>query len=277
MAQRAFIVRPFGEKKFGKDQVPVNFDDVEKALIEPALKDLNIEGRTTAEILESGNIRYDMFQRLLVSDLVIADLTVHNANVFYELGIRHALRDKRTFLIYSQVGEEKLPFDLQTDRYLAYDYKAPEKSLPAFIAGLRRTLASEENDSPVFRLLPALRTQDPGRFIVVPEEYREEVEEAEKKRRAGLLALMSAETAGLLWEREGVRLCARAQCQANFLLDAKVSWERVLRFDERDWEANLELGAIYQAFGELDNARPGEPVRLTVTASPRVAPDYPAG
>src|SRR6476646_1750684 len=144
---RAFIVRPFGEKKFGKDQLLVNFDEIEKSLIDPALKYLNIDGRTTAEILESGNIRDDMFQLLVAADLVIADLTVHNANVFYELGVRHALREKRTFLIYSQIGEEKVPFDLQTDRYLAYDHKEPGKSLPAFIAGLRRTLASDDKDS----------------------------------------------------------------------------------------------------------------------------------
>jgi tetratricopeptide (TPR) repeat protein len=251
---RAFIVRPFGEKKFGKDQVAVNFDDVEKALIEPALKDLNIEGRTTAEILESGNIRNDMFQRLLVSDLVIADLTVHNANVFYELGIRHAFREKRTFLIYSRIGEEKLPFDLQTDRYLAYDHKEPEKSLPAFIAGLRRTLASDDKDSPVFRLLPELRSQDPGRFMVVPQDFRDEIQHAQDRGYAGMLALMAAEVAGLLWEREGLRLAARAQCRSNFLSVAKDTRERVLRIDENDWEANLELGSIYQTLGELDKS-----------------------
>jgi hypothetical protein len=251
VAGRAFIVRPFGEKKFGKDQVVVNFDDVEKDLIEPALRDLNIEGRTTAEILESGNIRNDMFQRLLVSDLVIADLTVHNANVFYELGIRHALRDKRTFLIYSRIGDEKLPFDLQTDRYLAYDHKEPKKSLPAFVAGLRRTLASDDKDSPIFRLLPALRSQDPGRFMVVPRDFREEVEQAENQKSAGLLALMAAEVTGLLWEREGLRLCARAQCRSNFLHAGRDTWTRVLRLDETDWEANLELGSLHQRLGDL--------------------------
>lgn len=251
---RAFIVRPFGEKKFGKDQVAVNFDNVERALIDPALKDLNIEGRTTAEILESGNIRTDMFQRLLVSDLVIADLTVHNANVFYELGIRHALREKRTFLIYSRIGDENVPFDLQTDRYLAYDHKAPEKSLPALIAGLRRTLASDDMDSPLFLLLPALRSQDPSRFLVVPQDFREESQQAGDRGLAGMLQLMRTEVAGLLWEREGLRLIARAQSRANLSSEAKDTWERLLRIDDRDWEANLELGSIYHTLGELDKS-----------------------
>ena len=31
--------------------------------------------------------------------VVVADVTVHNANVFYELGIRHALRKRRSVMI----------------------------------------------------------------------------------------------------------------------------------------------------------------------------------
>ena len=50
-----------------------------------------------------------MFQKLLTADLVIADISIHNANVFYELGIRHAFREKSTLLIRSN-GDEH-PFD----------------------------------------------------------------------------------------------------------------------------------------------------------------------
>jgi hypothetical protein len=126
-------VRPFGEKKVGKDQVTVNFDDVEKKLIQPALSDLKIAGSTTAEILESGNIRHSMYQLLLLAELVIADLSIDNANVFYELGIRHALREKRTFLLNSRPANEPMPFDVLTDRYLAYDHTKPEASRAALV------------------------------------------------------------------------------------------------------------------------------------------------
>lgn len=88
---KAFIVRPFGEKN------GINFDRVERELINPALKALDIPGGTTGLITYAGNIRTDMFEQLLVADLVIADISIHNANVFYELGVRHGLRDKRTF------------------------------------------------------------------------------------------------------------------------------------------------------------------------------------
>jgi hypothetical protein len=50
-------------------------------------------------VIDAGNIRSDMFALILEADIVICDITVHNANVFYELGIRHALRKKHTVLI----------------------------------------------------------------------------------------------------------------------------------------------------------------------------------
>src|SRR4051794_4441218 len=112
---RAFIIRPFGVKQGTKGQA-IDFDQVAQKLIDPALTRLGVTGRDTIEILKQGNIRIDMFQRLLTADLVVADLSIHNANVFYELGIRHALRGKRTFLLRS--AQDAYPFDLQTDRYL---------------------------------------------------------------------------------------------------------------------------------------------------------------
>ena len=66
---------------------------MQKQLITPALIALDIQGGTTEPFLHAGNIRTDMFQQLLVAD------AIHNANAFYELGIRHALQPKRTFLL----------------------------------------------------------------------------------------------------------------------------------------------------------------------------------
>ena len=63
---------------------------VHQELIKPALEANDLAGDTTGEIVEAGNIREDMFQLILEADLVVCDITVHNANVFYELGIRHA-------------------------------------------------------------------------------------------------------------------------------------------------------------------------------------------
>src|ERR1022692_1441572 len=93
MGRKAFIVRPFGTKS------GIDFESVQQQLITPALAACDIEGGTTEPFLEAGNIRADMFQQLLVADIVVADISIHNANVFYELGVRHALQPQKTMLL----------------------------------------------------------------------------------------------------------------------------------------------------------------------------------
>src|SRR4051812_24141721 len=110
--KRAVLIRPF------RTQEGIDFERTESELINPVLDELKITGRTTGEIVAAGNIRGDKFERLLLADLVIADISIHNANVYYELGIRHALRDRMTVLIRARAAE--VPFDLRTDRYVEY-------------------------------------------------------------------------------------------------------------------------------------------------------------
>src|SRR4026208_2482186 len=131
-----FIVRPFGNKN------GIDFDKIETDLIRPAMQQAGLTGGTTGEFLQQGNIRTEMFEQLLIADLVIADISIHNANVFYELGIRHALRDKRTFLIKSKQDNSPdidVPFDLKTDRYLSYDANNPGGAVDLLAAALKVT------------------------------------------------------------------------------------------------------------------------------------------
>ena len=114
---RVFVIRPFEMKKDSSGKV-LDFERAHNELIDPALKATHLSGATTGEIVEAGNIREDMFSLILEADLVICDITIHNANVFYELGIRHALRKKRTILIKGGTTADGTPFDLLTDRYL---------------------------------------------------------------------------------------------------------------------------------------------------------------
>src|SRR6201991_2291492 len=146
---KVFIVRPFGSsrmvlKEEGDSYVKVsfNFDRVETDLIRPAMRQLKLSGGTTGEVFAAGSIREDMFSSLLLEDLVIADITIHNANVFYELGIRHALRDKHTFLIRytdKDLPPDEIPFDLKTDRYLTYPRTDPKSKLDELIKALEAT------------------------------------------------------------------------------------------------------------------------------------------
>ncbi len=248
----AFIIRPFGIKK------GIDFDRVERELIAPALEGHRLIGRTTGDMLKQGNIRTEMFRRLLTADVVIVDVSISNANVFYELGIRHALRNKRTFMIRGSsdaMPTDEVPFDLRTDRYLSYEVENPAVALDRLREGLRQTLLSEDKDSPVFQLLPELNEQDKARFLAVPVDFQDEVERAIKREKnryqRGDLKLLQTEVRGFEWEVEGLRVVGRAQFRKKAHEDAYVTWGAVLENDPNDKEANTRLGNIYQRLGEL--------------------------
>src|SRR5215469_5958031 len=169
---RAFIIRPFGVKP-DRNGNPIDFDSVERDLVDPVLKELGFEGRTTQDIAKAGNIREDMFRLLVTADLAIADISIHNANVFYELGIRHALRDKRTFLLRCRADDPV--FDLQGERYLTYDRTNPGAAVPWLVEAIRQTRDADQKDSPVFTLLPQLRVQSRSVFLTVPSDFSEDV------------------------------------------------------------------------------------------------------
>ena len=260
--RRAFIIRPFNartvtikETKNGKESqrsVTIDFARVDRELIQPALRSLGIEGATTEEILQQNNIRIDMFQGLVAADLVIADITLNNANVFYELGIRHAVRDKATILIRCQEpGLEKVPFDLQTDRYLTYDKDNPAAKIAALTQALRGTFAAAGPDSPVFQLLPALEGEDPDKFVPVPAAFKDAVERAENDRSRGDLELLGEEVRGLAWEVPGMRVVGRAQWNIEAWEGARSTWNSVLELRPGDLEANLLLPTIHQRLKQL--------------------------
>ena len=237
-----FIVRPFGTKN------GIDFDRVERELIRPAMGQAGFTGGTTGEFLEQGNIRTNMFEELLIADLVVADISIHNANVFYELGIRHALRDKRTFLIKSK-GDE-VPFDLKTDRYLAYDATNPAKCVETLTQALKATWNSPKRDSPVFQLMPALEPVDHNRLLIVPMDFREDIERAASAKECGDLQLLSAELDGFAWKTAGLRIIGNEQFKLNDIKGAKVTWEAVRDYDDIDLDANKTLGTVYQKLGD---------------------------
>jgi len=247
-----FIVTPFGLKN------GIDFSRIEQELIQPALQAVGFTGGTTGEIIKQGNIRTDMFQKLLVADLVIADISIHNANAFYELGARHAFREKHTVLIRcgrkSLPPEAKLdevPFDVKTDRYFEYDLNDLIGSCAKLIEVLKSTIASQDRDSPIFQLLPKLEEYDPEVFLAVPLDFREAVQCAAAAGQEGDLSLLGAEAVSFEWAIAGLRLVGNTLFQMKRLQLSRVVWERVRERNPQDLEANLFLGTIYQRLGDL--------------------------
>ena len=253
-----FIVRPFGVKKVlkeNKEAVPaaveIDFEKVQQELIEPALQALHLDGGTTGKIFEAGDIREDMFSLLLQADLVIADITIHNANAFYELGIRHALRDRKTILIKSP-GLSDTPFDILGYRYLSYDHVVPAASLQELVQMIRETDNTSRIDSPVFKVLPELKAQDYEKFIVVPEGFAEEVRIARESSQLGKLSLLAYEAEDFSWAIPGLRMIGEALYQSKAFDLSRLVWEKVKASLPLDLNTNDRLATIYQRLAERE-------------------------
>lgn len=151
---------PFGIKRGGRGTA-VDFDQVYAELLAPAIRKARLEPLRGDQELVGGLIHKPMFERLILSDYAVVDLTTANANVFYELGVRHAVRPYSTVLVSAELGH--LPFDLAPERVLRYTLDAdgapgdPTGDRAALVTALdaaRRTAT----DSPVFQLIDDLPT-----------------------------------------------------------------------------------------------------------------------
>jgi hypothetical protein len=155
---------PFG-KRTAPEGTVIDFNAVYKTLLKPAIKSsAGPEVFRADEEQAAGDIKTDMAQEFLIADLVVADLTLGNLNVFYELGVRHALGSKGTVLVHGPRATQ--PFDIYTGRKLNYslhnglpDPATLKKVQAALTKMIKATLASwhERKISLVCQLLPNLK------------------------------------------------------------------------------------------------------------------------
>ena len=113
---------PFGRKPDAAGRV-VDFDRVYEELIAPAITEAQLEPLRADEEMTGGIIHKPMYERLILCEYAVADLTTANANVFYELGLRHAVRKWSTLLIFAEGGSQ-LPFDVAPLRAMPYKLTA---------------------------------------------------------------------------------------------------------------------------------------------------------
>src|SRR5262245_48752282 len=117
-----FILMPFGSKLDPSTGHPIQFDAVYREVIAPAVTDSGMEVIRADEEWVGGVIHKAMYERLILCDYAVADLTTANANVFYELGLRHAVRPWSTVSVFAD--GTRLPFDVAPLRGLPYQLGA---------------------------------------------------------------------------------------------------------------------------------------------------------
>ena len=120
MPRDCFVIMPFsGTASCTEDEWTQIFEQV----LKPAVESAGLDYICRRSVATRGNLVGAIVQDLNDSHVVIADLTDRNANVFYELGVRHAMKD-RSILIAQK--KEDIPFDLQAYAYHIYGWKTRE-------------------------------------------------------------------------------------------------------------------------------------------------------
>jgi 3',5'-cyclic AMP phosphodiesterase CpdA len=148
MGKRLFVVMPFGKVNIGG--VERDFDHVYQTLISGAGERAGWSVLRIDEVRGTGSIPNQYLRELLQADLVLADISAPNANVFYEIGIRHAISPTGVLLIAARGTVP--PFDLQHQRILFYEpdpdmYSgAPQDQLTEFL----NSFAADRGDNPVY-------------------------------------------------------------------------------------------------------------------------------
>jgi tetratricopeptide (TPR) repeat protein len=269
MKPHAFVAMPFGIKP-GHDGRPIDFNRVYTEYIQPALEAAGLDVFRADEEQRAGDIRTDMFQELLVADLVVADLTLDNPNVWYELGVRHALRARGVVLV--QGPRENQPFDIYTDRKLRYSLKegAPD---PATLAVertrlsemVRATMASSTRRkvSPVFQLIPNLEQPEWSRLLLAErnefseayEAWASRMEIARQNNRPGDILVLADETPIRALRLESKRAAGNALLELRHYEFALEQFEGALEVDPDDKPSREKKTVCLGRLGRFEEAR----------------------
>lgn len=156
-----FVVMGFGTKTDLATGRKINLDKSYEALIKPVVEGKGLACIRADEIKHSGTIDVPIYQQLLMADVVVADISTANANAFYELGLRHALRPRTTIVM----SEEQLGYPFDLNHILINKYTHLGESIDYFevlrfqkhlAETLDAVLQGNEPDSPVYTFMADL-------------------------------------------------------------------------------------------------------------------------
>lgn len=150
-----FVIMPFGTREVSGTKI--DFDSIYRDLIHDTVEAMGFRSVRCDKIQHAGSIHQDMFTHIATDALAIVDITMANPNVFYELGVRHALQPSITILV-KKCGLS-IPFNIQGLRVIEYpdpggSFAEAVAKIKSFIeAGLHSVLP----DSPIFSILQDAR------------------------------------------------------------------------------------------------------------------------
>lgn len=240
-----FIVMPFGVKPDPGGLPDIDFDRLYDSAVKLGVEDAGMEPIRADHEATGGVIHKPMFERLLLCDYVLADLTTANANVFYELGIRHAARPSTTLTIFAK--RQRIPFDVTFLRSLPYDLgednafgEAEAQALRTAVGQRLRelrelALSQAPVDSPLFQLLSEWKTPDIAHLKT--DVFREQVQLHEGLKRRLSQMRAKAKRPDLLAEAKGELAALK---------------EEIGDLDAVDFGTTIDLFLTYRALEDWD-------------------------
>ncbi len=240
------MVMPFGKKEVPRkpsvDQAPgieakdekleVDFTAVYQDLFKPALEAAGLQPFRADDEESAGDILKDMFAELVTADFVVADISILNANVFYELGIRHMVGPRGVICLHA--GWADRPFDVAPMRTFRYDGKlfqvgiVQDDAWKAQVAAeserlgetLRNAVEADRTTegSPVYGNLPDLVPADASRigtakfkhYRAQADEWNQRVKIAGKEGRAADILTLTGDAPSPYYRRKLLRQCGEA-------------------------------------------------------------------
>ncbi|MFC4406399.1 hypothetical protein [Haloarchaeobius iranensis] len=145
--KECFIICPLGSKDSDER---TRSNKLLEYIVEEPVADHGYTIERADEISQPGSITSQIIEKTIESELVIADLTDHNPNVFYELAIRHATGEPYIQLIDSS---QSIPFDIADERTIHYEFdvKAAEEASDELRSQIETIEDGTEIDNPISR------------------------------------------------------------------------------------------------------------------------------
>lgn len=162
--KKCFVIIGYGKKTSyakGKPRV-LDLDETFALLIKPVFDSLNIPCYRAIDKNLTENIDKLMLREIKNADIALADISTLNANVMWELGVRHALKPRYTIMICEKEQMNGIPFDINhfpVHQYTHTEEGIPYKEVERFKNNLFDVVKGilnqnpEKTDSPVYTFL----------------------------------------------------------------------------------------------------------------------------
>ena len=158
---KCFVLMPsgaHGEYRGGTDEANHVYNEIIQPGVYKALEGIQFEVAREIDDLRPGAITAQIIQGIAEADIVIADITGANANVFLELGIRYALRRNITILMRQEYTA--IPFDIGVYRAILYNPFRKDESVESLFSAITSARSPENvTDSLVFDVYSSLDVQ----------------------------------------------------------------------------------------------------------------------